>query len=343
MPEKILAPSFPTHLQDITEKNWKSAVEGIQKCEQVEKLESMVELLIANLLSEEDFQQLLSEHLPKLLEMRHLTPAVAESLSLLKRLLGKDLNGSATFDGLLQELEAQKKNPVIRVLFGQADRHEQLVGEVVKQNNLLQGQFAKGATVMDILQAAKKAVTESSATFCNCLSELSQLHLEEADLAFKDLAADLQAMTKLVATKIANVSKEFDLAAFLEKLAADQVGKDDALRFFKSDEAEDFACLANTLRNPKILELLKHGENADNLVKEANQLTNLHTLVSRLCLISFRTGFSLGSIQAPHWTLDQLPAGLPFNPFYKLVFARKAGPVWGLHETEPFANYPCQV
>eukprot|EP00435_Cladocopium_sp_Y103_P051000 s1039_g15.t1 len=288
---------------DITEKNWQSAVEGIQKCEQVEKLESMVELLIANLLAEEDFEQLLSQHLPKLLEMTHLTPAVAESLSLLKRLLAKDLNGSVTFDGLLQELEAQEKNPVIRVLFGQADRHEKLVGEVVRQNNLLQGQFEKGAKAMDILQAAKKAVTESSATFCNCISELSQLHLEEADLAIKDLAADLQAMTKLVATKIVNVSEKFDLAAFLEKLDKGQVGKDDALRFFKSEEAEDFACVADILRKPKVLELLKQGENADNLVKEAMQLTNLHTLVSGLCLISFPSGSNLGSIQAPHWIL----------------------------------------
>lgn len=284
---------FCQHLQDIAEKNWQSAVEGIQKCEQVEKLEPMVELLIATLLSEEDFQQLLSEHLPKLLEMKHLTPAVAESLSLLRRLLAQDLNGSATFDGLLQELEAQKKQPVIRVLFGQTDRHEKLVGEVVKQNNLLQGQFAKGATVMDILQAAQKAVTESSATFCNCLSELSQLHLEEADLAIKDLAADLKAMIKLVATKVANVSKEFDLAAFWEKLSTGQLGKDDALRFFKSDEALDFACVAKTLRKPKVLELLKHGENADNLVKEAEQLTNLHTLVPGLCHISFHTGSNM--------------------------------------------------
>ena len=73
-------------------------------------MESMVELLLAKLLAEDKFQELLEEHLPALSSISALPGTIKYNLGLVLQMVRQDLQEATTFNGLIQELQDGKRN-----------------------------------------------------------------------------------------------------------------------------------------------------------------------------------------------------------------------------------------
>lgn len=275
------------HRQEIGNKNWQGAMDGIAGCPQPERIEPMVELLLAKLLAEDDHMALWKKFLPQLLEVNGLPNSSVDNLQLLRQVAEEDQLGASTFDTLLQGLEAAKKEPMVRVLFAEADgdgqpNGEKLLESIRRANSFLQDRCEKAAKIEDVLMHVKTVA--STAEFCQCIEQVADMPLRTEDLELGSLVGDLQALATLLEDKIDSLTKACDLTSLLNRWNEGQVTKEHTQTFSTSDFVKDMATMAAFLRKEGVLKLLRRGPNVEG--NKAKLLTDLNSTVPRVFSVS---------------------------------------------------------
>ena len=139
-----------------------------------EKLEQIVESLLAKLLLEDDFQELLSLNIPSLPEITKLPPVAIDNLHVFSQIVNKDLMGAATWDGVLKNLNTSRREPIIRVLEGSVNG-QKLVQAMSEANSSLQLEIEKHAKVKHALHNLKKS--ETIQDFAKAVLQVAQMKL----------------------------------------------------------------------------------------------------------------------------------------------------------------------
>jgi hypothetical protein len=264
-------------LQDLAAKDWAAALGGIQTCNQVEKLEQMVESLLAKLLLEDDFQELLSLHMPSLLEITKLPSVAIDNLHVFSQIVNKDLMGAATWDGVLKNLATSRKEPIIRVLEGSVNG-QKLVQAISEDNSSLQLEAEKHSKVKDALHNLKKS--ETIQDFAKAVLQVAQMKLLPVGPKSGSMSDDLKSVASLVAGKVGTVNKECGtaLARFLGNW--EQATEEDVKAFCTGDVVKTLAEVAQLLHQEQVMLLIKAV--SDIAQKEALHLLSLQRFVSRL-------------------------------------------------------------
>lgn len=238
----------------------------------------MVEALLAKLLEEDNYEQLLRQHVASLLEMTKLPPVALDNLHLLSQVLNKDLKGQATFNAVLKQLASAKKEPIIRVL----DSHEngqKLVQALSDANSSLQDAFEKQAKVAEAITTLKGAA--SIAKFGETVLEVAKLASE--DHKSDSLCQDFKSVASLLQGKVGTVSQESGqqgLEPFLRNLQQAHVDEAATQAFFSSEAVQNLRDLSDLLKQKQVLTLLKMG--SEHAETEASHLLALQRFVPRL-------------------------------------------------------------
>ena len=245
------------YLQDLAEKDWVAVLGGIQQCGQAEKVENMVESLLAKLLEQDDHKQLLLQHVPPLLEITKLPPLALDNLHILSQILQEDTKGEATFNSVLSRIATGKKEPVLRVL----ESHEngkQLVEALSEVNTSLQAACEKHAIVKEAIVAMKSS--DSISDFGKAVEEVAQL-VSQGGGEPQSTAQDIKSLVSLLEGKIAKVHKASSegLEGFLQSLTQEQVDEGSAQGFFSSAAVTGLKAMADMVRQKQVLALVKMG------------------------------------------------------------------------------------
>ena len=254
--------------QDLLEQNWQGAIGNIKAAAQGDQVESMVELLLAKLLAEDKFQELLEEHLPALSSISALPGTIKYNLGLVLQMVRQDLQEATTFNGLIQELQDGKRKPVLRVIFAEAseDSHGmRLLGNLSQKNQHLLGCAEKIAKIEEILEHV--TTEEQVHKLCHSVSMVADIHFDEAELQ-GSLKSNLQSICAALEVKTDLVSRQF-------KDAWEAVAD-----IAESEAVKEMESLADFLAKPSVVKFLASLA-SEGMAKSQEHLLQLRDTVPR--------------------------------------------------------------
>lgn len=231
-------------------------------------MESMVELLLAKLLAEDKFQELLEEHLPALSSISALPGTIKYNLGLVLQMVRQDLQEATTFNGLIQELQDGKRKPVLRVIFAEAseDSHGmRLLGNLSQKNQHLLGCAEKIAKIEEILEHV--TTEEQVHKLCHSVSMVADMHFDEAELQ-GSLKSNLQSICAALEVKTDLVSRQF-------KDAWEAVAD-----IAESEAVKEMESLADFLAKPSVVKFLASLA-SEGMAKSQEHLLQLRDTVPR--------------------------------------------------------------
>lgn len=241
--------------------NWDAALANVKESPKSDQIGSMVELLCAKLLAQDQFADLLTKHVATLLSIDNLPAAILDNLQVLHRLVRHDLNGNKTYDSLLQSVEAGKKDVVLRVLFSDPNGHgSKLLKDIEEANAQLQDQCERASQVENALQNLKGVKVEDTEAFCNMVAHLADMNLTDQDFQSDSVAPHVSGISDLLAKWIVKIKGELPISSVLKCLDGDHpLQVSEANDLFSSTACKTVASLAAVVDKPGVMALLKKG------------------------------------------------------------------------------------